>query len=870
MMKKIFVIFIAVCITASCLINTAVFAQPSDAENQILETVGLLKSVGIIDDIDDKILDAEMTREEIAYYVARMNGLSPASDKRYFIDLSFDSYAYGYVNSLADAGIITLPEDKMYRPYDNASFNEALKMFVCSLGYGVYAEAKGGFPSGYAKTASELKLTSGVSGTNVTYRNCFRMIYNVLRADMYDIDSISADGASYSSGKMFIETVYDIVCSDGTVEALYGGTVSGDTVKSGSIIIDSQYYSVADDGEFSGFLGNYVTYYYKKVAGGRDNIIYISHSGYGKEDVNIDIEDVDQIEGDTVYYTLPSGKSQKISCPNARIVYNGRVLDSDIKKTVDGLNKGMITLKDADGDNRYDYIFIKDYRNFFVSSVNSGVMYNKLFQNDIIDIDAVDNLVISDGKDLLSGEDLIRDMSLSVAESADGKIVEIIVNTTFLSGKPQSIGDESVTLDGMEYKIDKSYRKTFLDSVNLNDEYNYIADRHGRICYMYKGNSRSMKLGYLIAVGSDGGMDAGTKFKILDEDSSVIKVESAKNLTIDKTKLKNADYSEIKTLLKRATGDIEQLIQFSQTSDGAVNEIDTLYVGEGEDPECSLRRVFETVETRWYHRGRYGFTAICSGTVTKTFCIPDTDTGDDNDYYTKKGVVVGGDGSNVATKLDAYYVGENSAYVDALISQSDIKSSKPKYAFMLDKTSRVMNKNGDTVVKVSGYTGGEYVSYELDQDTDSSALSGAHKGDLFIIYQNTVGKTNKIVRVFDGQADGDGTINWVDLPTRKLLQEGSTNKMGVDTVNAEELNLSFGYVFNNYDGVVAIKKDMASEIGERIIVNGKKCPMYDKASDTIEIVDYRSIVDYKTAGEACTRLIHHTWYDEDRNVYLYN
>lgn len=69
----------------------------------------------------------------------------------------------------------------MFRPSDSVSYQEAVKVLVCLLGYDSMAQSKGGYPMGYLTVGGEIGLLGGGgSAQSFTAQNLYQMFYNAL------------------------------------------------------------------------------------------------------------------------------------------------------------------------------------------------------------------------------------------------------------------------------------------------------------------------------------------------------------------------------------------------------------------------------------------------------------------------------------------------------------------------------------------------------------------------------------------------------------------------------------------------------------------------------------------------------------------
>lgn len=110
------------------------------------------KSTGLFDP------DGYITRGEMATVMCRSLNLAPAPDCSRFADTA-GHWAAGYVETAAAYGIINGDGTGNFRPNDQVTYEQVVKMVVCGCQGGEdYALSLGGWPSGYLQAGSILGL----------------------------------------------------------------------------------------------------------------------------------------------------------------------------------------------------------------------------------------------------------------------------------------------------------------------------------------------------------------------------------------------------------------------------------------------------------------------------------------------------------------------------------------------------------------------------------------------------------------------------------------------------------------------------------------------------------------------------------------
>ncbi|MBQ6937226.1 MAG: S-layer homology domain-containing protein [Clostridia bacterium] len=151
--------------------------------------------------------DANITRAEFATIICRVLGQEGQAkylqDKPgYFAD-TIGHWANGYINVAHQYEIINGFEDYTFRPDENVTVAQAIKMLVCTLGYEDDDVFKRGFPEGYIKKGEAINLYAGVTSypealvqnnTFATRNYIAALVHNALDINLRVQTSWSADG----------------------------------------------------------------------------------------------------------------------------------------------------------------------------------------------------------------------------------------------------------------------------------------------------------------------------------------------------------------------------------------------------------------------------------------------------------------------------------------------------------------------------------------------------------------------------------------------------------------------------------------------------------------------------------------------------
>lgn len=152
-MKKIISILLLAALFLSA--STSVFGESEkEVAAQELEKYGIVRR----NHLGGLTVEGPVTRAGMAKMLVLMMGLIPDDEECSFTDVPREHNASGFVARAEAFGIVDGMGDGTFLPDENVTYQQAMKMIVCALGYGIDAEHRGGYPHGYTITASMLGI----------------------------------------------------------------------------------------------------------------------------------------------------------------------------------------------------------------------------------------------------------------------------------------------------------------------------------------------------------------------------------------------------------------------------------------------------------------------------------------------------------------------------------------------------------------------------------------------------------------------------------------------------------------------------------------------------------------------------------------
>ena len=865
------------------------------AAGKAQESLAFLADLGIASsEIGD--LDALMSREEFAVYMTNMFKLDTGSSAnvRYFRDVEPDGYAVASINTLAALGLISVGDDRRFRPQDGILAEEAAKILVAALGYTEEAAQGGGYPVGYMSVALRLGILRSVdmSDNAVTYGKAFTMMCNAMEAPLLSIEILMADGTAlvYDSDKELnvLSQVWGLASVRGMVTAVYGRSVSDAVIRGeNEIRIDDVLYRLSDGLSAGALFGSYVKAYYEENIDRDERLILSVKSAEKIEDVSIRADDFRTISGNEISYYNENGREQKVVLTEPVYVYNGYPLRSDILNRLSSMNKGEIVIKDGNGDGNYDIAIISDYENFVVSAADAESAYSRLGGAPIVWADYRSVRIATADGIRLTPADIKAGQNLAVARSEGGYYIEAVVSDTTVTGNIEAcemVGDVYyVTVASKSYPVEKSYaavvKDTYLTNVSFADSYDFLIDPFGNIAYMVKRAS-AMQTGYIV----DGGIDANTlspvaSLKVLTEQNKFEIYDLADNVKINESRYKSsvAAYENLpgNTAVSNQITVQNQLIRYTLNNDGEINYIATASptAWNGTDDAGFLQLLERDTEHR-YVRGRMGQKITLSDS-SLVFFLPRgvTELEEEDCGVTNYNILI----DDMTYLTNAYVFAEDGIVADAAVvfyTSDQIANNRlyTKPIMMVSGISQVLDADGNPQHCVTGYSNGGKIEYYVPGDI---SVDGIEEGDIVMF---TFDYRGNIIEGADGQdyemlvkrsdIEANGRPTWTNHERYDYLWRNSSD--AISDYYRSDLQLSFGYVTRTNENAIAFDHEFDGIYDETVLYTGNVM-VYDRSrtKDRVYTATVADILTYEAAGSDCAKIILRTRGQVPLEVFIY-
>lgn len=880
-LKKVISSVAALTMVASSVAAFAVDFPDVESTASYAQAVQELSALDVISGYDDGTFgpDKLVTRAEITKMIvdalAERSSAEASTESTKFADVSADHWAKGYINQGVADGFIAGMSDTEFDPDANVTYVQAQKMLVSAIGYETYAQAQGGWPTGYKTYAASLDITKGISGitdnTELTRAQVAQMIDNAMDAPLCVIASWKTEWNGTRTPNLETRDgkegrAYETLFTEKHDAYKVYGRVT-ETSKTGSVDTDKVTFQVEkadnfDDQEVKAdspvsedmYIGdskadNYLRTYSQALIQKNDDdeftILSIAAAAANKS-VTVASEDFDENKStDEALYFFPAGttkgstKYQLDTTNGVKIYINGVESSKSIAELRDYLDKNetaSVTLQketevgSTSTSAKYNTIMVSSYVTAIVDEVidktnetsvnfdtySSGIQAKMTVNKDD------DNYTYSfklDGKEI-EAKDLQQNDVLNISYDTTGSFREssfydVIVTRNVVDGvKCTSINDSKgeYTIGGTKYKAAEG-----MDiDVETSTEYSLYLDHFGRIAKADE-NSVSKNYGVLKNIYKKAGGDYMAQIITKKGTEEEYKVDSD-NVKAYKSYLvkSDADGAVYDSTNKKTDAYPKQVVEYSVSSSS--NKI-TIKNGGVIAPT--------TADAEYKESGnKIGSVKMADSTV-----ILDLSEVDTKDTYSVVSSL--NDGSNyVAYGYDKSKSDNTYRFVIITEGTSSVFNSETQLAIF--NGSEVVDNDGDKTA-YNLVVNGEEKQFILDDDVvitgnagETVAEDAFDEGDVLVYATNSEGYISRIYSVFAAQNVLNGS-SFEDFRTNAFKKQSSVladtkfadllsdddNDVNVvfgPVVDKSGSNITIGTVTTNAEGKYVVNYDEGLEV----------------------------------------------------------
>lgn len=574
-MKRMIPMAIAVIMLLTVFTAIPVMAEESISITQSDQVLmDKLEAFGVIS-VQPSDLDVKVTRRKMADIIANYMRI-PYGTGDYettpFVDVSLDDVSIGSISALHKAQVITGDTGYRFRPDDNLKYDEALVFVVNAVGYKRFANREGGYPTGYHRIAIQLgffknlQMKSGME--EITLRDVYKMLEAGFSANTVSLDYLSGNDATYkiSDTEDFLSDTYGITTHNGIVTACEDtGLASGKTsLTDEQIEIDYKVYDTPGY-VFGLSLGRRVTYYVKKNGNVGQEVVFIEEDERLNQIFTVKADDLvpNKTTTDRVYYTDVDGKEHYIKFDAViDVLYNGRTYKGygQLKNALP--TQGYIEALDNDGDGEAEILFVYDYTNIVVESVDAykEEITSKYTDDEIVYDDDVRIYKMPEKVRLTDITNIARGDVISMMKSkGDSVLTTLYVSRESVTGKVTEFSSENgFLIDGTYYNVADGCGGA---TVAVGVYGTFYLDYNGEIANVVLSGENDGNASYAVVAGIGykiGGFDNEFLVKLYDQKGEFVTAPLSDTVKID-----NRRY-------KISSGDTEKIA--SHLSGVAINE----------------------------------------------------------------------------------------------------------------------------------------------------------------------------------------------------------------------------------------------------------------------------------------------------------
>jgi len=794
-----------------------------------------LRTLGFIPDYYDYNvnLDSPVTRADFSAAIAKIMKIEGyAENDIYFYDVPKTHWAHKEISALANSGIINGNGEKLFFPDRVITAPEAYKLMLTAMGHNIYAELKGGYPSGYIAAALLAEIDVPTYG-ELTNKDMFTILYNGMKANIFEGKVYGTNEVEYavSPNKTLLAVHHNIYYGKGMLNGANSVSVYERSLEDGKALIDDTEYVVGNV-QLENYIGQHIEFFYHcEKNSDKKTILWAIPTGK-TEVLEITAERDTFFDAGTFEFEFKdsdSGKYRKVTVDRGiTVIYNGGCVTEGVDEI---FNLPEYTVKLIKNDGKYNVAIVKSYENIIVDKIDreKHIVYDRLNPSKFVELNPnlyekmTLKMLGTPGADLSS---ITVDSVLSVYRSLDGRYIEVNISGNQMTGIIDSVKNEDdgylIKIDSNKYYIPKNAVKT---GIPVGRPLLLYMDANGKVAYI-KELELSCSPTYLIAmIKYDEGFENAVEIKYLNFDGAVKTAKCADRVQLDGDKLD--DVSEIYTKLGGNTGFTPQFAMIRIDANEEISIIDTVNNDKGGvNDVLSVNNPYKT-QQEFRTFGAFGLMSfVNSGTVF--FSVPS-----DDKVASAKDTEFGVLGMNqlvdgTKMNIESYKTVDRAGYEQYVVikgygTSNFVSTVDP---VLVENIGVTLSPDGEVRESVTGYQGTNYVEY-IASDDYSFESGGISDGDTIRIKINS---KNEV----------EGAQILVDYSDIENSVTGAPEQSSSYTT-------SLGYAYDVVGDIVKISynKNDLSDVGLIMSTASRTIIVYDEEA-RLEKVRVGSVEDIKT------------------------
>lgn len=564
-MKAYIKMCIAFCLCVVFAFNTAAMAvtfKDVGDTTQYKDSIITLSTLGLIKGYEDGSFkpDSGITRAEFTTMIIRALDLEDERSKEVdvpFMDL-LGHYARFNIMTAYEMGIINGFGDGDFHPDDEITYEQAMKIVVCTLGYGDKAVAYGGYPMGYLTVGGQLGLTKEITAGNSEPASrgvIAKLIDNSLNVKMqrpylnydgsvtYKIteETLLGDRLKIERVKVLVTGIGDSIVAEGSRDLKSYEMSALKTKDDKELILDvSGVYKDYD--EVKKYLGHNVYLYYKDIDENEsdcDVLIAIDSETQKSSEVVVKSREVVSYDNEELRYLVSKTKEDtvKLDMRELSIVYNNKVAkktdevvvageEMTVEEAVsvwfdpdeEGFFNGEAQFIDSDNDGVADIVNIMNYEVMLAIAAPSSTDYtinDKLVSGNKIILDPDDDnyeyKIIRNGSEIEYVTSIRANDVILCAKSIEEDYITLDVTAKPVTGSITDIDDSVITINNNEYELTDICLENLekKDEIKIGTSGTFYIDSYNNIIFAtINKNNTSVMYAYMINIAENNETDA--------------------------------------------------------------------------------------------------------------------------------------------------------------------------------------------------------------------------------------------------------------------------------------------------------------------------------------------------------------------------
>ncbi len=610
------ILAVAMMLTSLGIVALAETSFSDIQDSKVAQAVDKLVGFGIITGYEDGTFkpDNQITRAEFAAIVTRMKGVADnfgADALTGFSDLDNDesrAWARPYVKAAVDLKIINGFEDGTFRAGEPVTYEQAVKMLVCAVGYDVVAQSEynkaivsnpnATWSAGYIAAAVKHGITKNAYTTQVT-EPAVRGVVAVLTSNTLDVPELkeNEDGSfekvEEEEKDQNIQEIKGIVSGTyytGLDAASVGLSQKEIMIGTGS---NKRTYELTEELknriDIEDLIGKYVVAYYDKFDQELTDI-----KARNNTSTVIKEQDIISINGDSINYYGKNKNEESVSIAGYTKIYNGKYYPQADLATL--FKNGHIELIEGSGQKiakitSYE-VFVVNNKSFNSNEERIYFKYGKTYKgNPYYEFPAATaskpEVYVNGVKKEVSGSLFNEWTVINLLESPNvggNGVNKMYVTSGAKTGRITEGGDiddrRKLVMDGKEIYLtyDYSMSSERVTEFELDLSYSYYLDYTGQIAAVNKKaavTTTKYDYGYVTAVDDE-------EVAIVLKDGTHAAVTMKNRVKVDGV---STDRDEVKTKLEGAATELGntgcyQPVMYNITNNELV-ALDTILDSEG-------------------------------------------------------------------------------------------------------------------------------------------------------------------------------------------------------------------------------------------------------------------------------------------------